>query len=143
MLDLRRTTVSLHISQPPDHLCIIPLPGIKLASSFFRLNHWSSAYIWTQAFWFEPISSMLLAQLEINLFNHLHSIIGIGTTRGLASSHFLSVERFSDYHSTVELLQSWGSITSMAKLCISSMWLLLSGPVHGCSFSHSPRYAYK
>ncbi|WZY79590.1 hypothetical protein YC2023_025974 [Brassica napus] len=26
-----------------------------------------------------------------------------------------------------ELLQSWGSITSMAKLCISSMWLLLSG----------------
>lgn len=66
-------------------------------------------------------------------------ITGIGTTRGLASSHFLSVERFSDYHSTVELLQSWGSITSMAKLCISSMWLLLSGPVHGCSFSHSPR----
>ncbi|CAN7046095.1 unnamed protein product, partial [Brassica rapa subsp. trilocularis] len=37
-----------------------------------------------------------------------------------------------------ELLQSWGSITSMAKLCISSMWLLLSGSVHGCSFSHSP-----
>ncbi|KAH0894874.1 hypothetical protein HID58_057303 [Brassica napus] len=31
------TTVSLQISQPPDHLCIIPLPGIKLASSFFRI----------------------------------------------------------------------------------------------------------